>query len=106
MIELILKDIDDQYVRENFDRISKEFKGDSIRKAGWKFFEVDFTAGATNFRLKHNLGYRPKDFIATGVTASEAVIFNVDLCDKNYIDMTVSGACTVRFFAGAYGENL
>lgn len=106
MIELILKDISDQYVRENFKRITEFFKSDSIRKAGWKFFEVTFAAGISNYRHRHGLGYRPKDFIATGVTEGEAVVFNVDLCDKDYIDMTVSGACTVRFFAGAYGENL
>lgn len=106
MIELILKDIQDQYIRENFSRITAFFKSDALRKAQWKFFEVTFADAVTNFRHRHGLGYRPKDFIPTGVSNSEAVIFNVDDCDKDYIDMTVSGPCTVRFFAGAYGENL
>lgn len=106
MIELILKDITDPYIRENFKRIIDFFRGDSVRKAQWKFFEIAFTSGQTNYRYRHGLGFRPKDFLITGVTDSEAVTFNVDLCDKDYMDMNVSGACTVRFFAGTYRENL
>lgn len=106
MLELILKDITDSYVRENFKRIVEFIRGDSLRKSQFKFFEVTFAAGTSNYRYRHGLGYRPKDFLATGVTNGETVIFNVDLCDKDYIDMTVSGSCTVRFFAGAYRENL
>lgn len=106
MIELIFKDIEDKYIRENFKRITEFFRGDTIRKAQWKFFEIAFFDGATNYRFKHNLGFRPKDFLITGITNSEAVTFNVDLCDKEYFDITVSGACVVRFFAGTYGENL
>lgn len=104
MIELILKDINDQYVRENFTRLIDYFKKDSIRIPAWKFFEITFVEGGTNVRYPHRLGYLPKDIIMTACSDSENVVFNYDLFSDTHFDLSPSGACTVRFFAGTYRE--
>jgi hypothetical protein len=104
ILDLILKDIDDEYVRENFSRIARAMKGEALGKAGWKFFSISLSAGLT--RYQHNLGYVPKDIIVTAVSGGETVIFNYDDFDNTHIEMEASGACTVRFFAGTYGEQL
>lgn len=103
-IELILKDVEDEYVRENFSRIASALQNEVLGRAGWKFFSISLPAGLTRF--KHNLGYTPKDIILTSVTNSESVIFKYDEFDQTHLELDASGACVVRFFAGTYGENL
>ena len=103
-IELILKDIKDEYVRENFTRLLEYFKKDALRIAGFKFFELTFTEGKTAFQYTHRLGYIPKDIIVTNTSDNENVVFNYDDFTREFFYMDVSGACTVRFFAGTYRE--
>ena len=103
-LELILKDVEDKYVRENFSRILDYDKKDSIRRPLWKFFEITFLSGGTNVKHEHNLGYSPSDIIVTATSNGEIVVFNYDLFDKTHFDLSPSGACTVRFFAGRYEE--
>lgn len=104
LIELILKDITDQLVRENFSRLIAYFKGDNLRKADFKFFEITFQVGGTGVKYAHRLGYIPKDIIVTSVSDSEAVVFNYESFDRTNFDMDITAACTVRFFAGTYRE--
>jgi hypothetical protein len=103
-IELILKDIDNEYVRENFSRILEYFKKDALRIAGFKFFEITFSEGKTDYKYPHRLGYIPKDIIVTNTSDNEAVVFKYDDFTREHFYMDVSGACTVRFFAGTYRE--
>ena len=103
-LELILKDIEDEYVRENFFRLSEYVKRDSIRKPLWKFFEITFEAGGTDIEYPHNLGYIPKDVLVTSCSNNENVVFNYDEFTRTHLVMSPSGACTVRFFAGRYEE--
>lgn len=101
-LELILKDVDDEYVRENFSRIARSLQDEVLGRANWKFFSISLPAGLTRF--KHSLGYTPKDILLTSVTNSETVVFKYDNFDQTHIELEASGACTVRFFAGTYGE--
>ncbi len=106
MIEFILKDIADVYIRENFKRLGVWVKSLKLLKANWVFYEITFDVAVTNQRYPHRLGYLPKDIILTNVSDSASVIFNYDLFDKEFFDLTTSGACTVRFFAGTFAETL
>ncbi len=104
-VDLILKDIADTYIRENFNRLVKYFMADNVRKADFKFFEIAFPAAASGVKYAHRLGYIPKDIIVTGITNQENVLFNYDDFDATNFNMDVTGACTVRFYAGSYREN-
>ena len=103
-IELILKDIEDQYIRENFTRLLDYFRKDTIRIPGWKFFEITFAEGGSGVQFLHRLGFLPKDILVTSTSDLENVVFRFDEFTKDYFVMDVSGACTVRFFAGTYRE--
>jgi len=105
-LELLLKEIGDEYTRENFFRILKFLKNDTLAKAQFKFFEITFTDSVTNYRHRHALGFVPKDVLVTNVSDQESVIFNYSDFTNQYLDITTSGACTVRFFAGTYREEL
>ena len=104
-IELILKDISDEYVRENFSRLIAFLGADNVRRTDFKFYEITFQAAASGVKYAHRLGYVPKDIIVTNITNQENVLFNTDQFDRTNFDMDVTGACTVRFFAGRYEES-
>lgn len=104
-LELILKDITDQYIRENFFRLLKWIGEDNVRKSDFKFFEITFQAAGSGIKYAHRLGYVPMDIIVTRISDQENVVFNYDSFDATNFDMEVTGPCTVRFFAGRYRES-
>lgn len=100
MITLLIKEVADQFVQENFKRLRDFINRNNLIQSELQIFEVSFTGAKTNFKFKHNLKYLPKDVIVLSVSKSATVTFNFDLFDDEYLDMTVSAACKVRFLAG------
>lgn len=100
-LNLLIKNIDDQYIVENFVRIKSFTDGEVFLSGNFKFFTVTLTSAVTNFRFKHNLEYIPKDIILTSKTGAGTVTFNYDLFSATYIDITTSAATTLRFIAGS-----
>lgn len=105
-IDLILKDIDDKYIRENFFRLSKYIQEQIILDGQWKFYELEFNSSVSNFRFKHGLTFVPKDVIIMSVIGDHNIYFNNALFDAEFIDITVAGPVRVRFLIGAYKEKL
>lgn len=105
MIKLLVKEIEDERSRENFKRLQKELTVDQvILKGQWKFFEIVFDGAVTNFKVKHLLNFVPKDVIQTSLIGAGALTWNYTLFDRVNLDITTTGACTVRAFVGAYLE--
>ena len=104
MIELILKDIQDQYVRENFWRILKFFQKDPLLKGEWTFFDLKFDSAVTSRKIPHGLGFKPLDVIQTSLTGPGTLTWEYDNFDTSYLVVTTSGPCKVRAFIGAYRE--
>lgn len=106
MIDLILKDIKDEYVRENFVRIKSFVQDQAILRGEWVFFEIEFSQAQDNFEYPHNLGFQPKDIILLSIRSPDdaSVIFHYDDFDRTNFNLTVSAACTIRFLAGTYME--
>ena len=107
--EFILKDVDDVYIRENFKRLTVFLQEFPLFRGEWAFFEKTFTAAVTDLDIAHGLGFTPKDVILTGVSGAGVtgfgiITFNFDEFDETNINVTTTGACTVRFFLGAYKE--
>ena len=106
-LELITDNMHDDYVRENFEKIMEHLNNEVIMgKFDGKHFEFEFTAASTNYKIAHGLASVPKDAWLTYVSPDSGVTvtFNYDEFDETYIDITVSAACTVRFFAGSWRE--
>lgn len=102
--ELIFKDIDDVYIRENFKRLNLFFQDFPFFRGEWRFFEFTFDGAVTGELLGHGLDFKPTDVIQTAVSDGETVTFNFDDFTTENISVTTSGACTVRCFIGAYKE--
>lgn len=104
--EFILKDLDNEYVRENFKRLNLFFQNESILKGSFKFFSLSFNGAVTNELIQHGLGFKPLDVIQTSVTGPGAITFNFSAFTKDAVSVTTTGACAVRAFIGAYKENV
>lgn len=101
-LDLVTPLIEDQYVRENFQRILDFFRVQN-HLFNFRQFELIFSQAVTNYQHKHNLGFLPKDVILTSVIGAGSVTFNYGDFTKEFISITTTGPCVVRFFLGAYG---
>lgn len=96
--------ISDPTLRQNFTNLLAYFKAQG-QLDGFAFMEQIFTKAQSNFRVSHSLGAIPTDVLLTQLTGPGSVSFNFGLFDAQFLDITVSGACRVRFFYGVQGGN-
>ena len=101
MLDVRTESIKDELTREAIENIVEEFRGQALLNFFWKPYSVIFTAGGTYTRM-HGLGFRPKDYLITGImnNSGEAAYIDLDSCTSELLSITVSGACTVRFLLG------
>lgn len=97
---LLVREIGDVYVRENFNRLMKFFQTQN-QMQDYKFFEVTF-AGAGSKTLLHGMGRSPYDIIRLSLTGPGAVTFKRGSFNSRSIEMSASDACSIRFFMGTY----
>lgn len=99
--KILTAEITDIYLRRNFQNLT-DFFGSQNQLLNFKFFELVFTAATKNYTAAHGLGTAPKDVIVTAVVGAGAVTFNHGLADNTNMNLTVTGACRIRFFIGTY----
>lgn len=112
LIKLLISEITDNLIRENFKRLNDFIVGDILRKGNFKFFtytvvEQPTTSYPLTLSIIHNLGFQPKDIIQLSVSNpdSATVTWNYDDFSMTHVNFTVSAACTVRVFLGRYEDN-
>lgn len=105
-MNLQLEGLKDPLARENFQRIQDASLKDALPKGEWKFFEIVFTKAVTNFKYPHSLGFMPKDIIQTSLKGAGTLTWNYNLFTQTDLNITTSGACTVRAFVGSYSEEI
>jgi hypothetical protein len=103
--KLLLREIEDQYTLKNFEFLQKLLDDFALFKGRFSFFTITFTTALTNFKFKHGLGFIPKDILQTSLTGSGTITFNYTEFDRDNLDITVTGPCVVRFYAGSYEED-
>lgn len=104
--DIILKDIDDRYIKENFFRIDKFFRKVPFFRTEMTFFELEFTKALTLQKVPHGLGFKPTDLIQTFLTGSGTLTWEYNSFDKVNLVVTTTGPCKVRAFIGAYREDI
>lgn len=105
-MNLQIEKVEDPIARENFQRLQDDSLKDALPKGQWKFFEIVFTKAVTNFKYPHSLGFMPKDIIQTSLKGAGSLTWNYNLFDSTNLNITTSGACTVRAFVGSYSEGI
>ena len=101
---LILKEVTDDKVRKNFEKIADVTANSDIAKFDWFFIEFNIGAGTfTNYKVAHGLNFTPTDVLVTQVTGSLG--FNYDKFDENFLDVNATGPVRFRGLIGRYREN-
>ena len=105
-IELNTEDIKDPIAEENFQRIQEQFRNDLFGRGEWHPYELTFEGGVTKHKYQHRLTFRPLDIIQTGVNPSTVnVTFHPEDFNTQFLVVSVSAACKLRFFAGRYFQD-
>ena len=105
ILNYFTREIENPYIRENFQRIREYFRDEPILRSQFTFVTETFTnTASTTFDVPHGLSFTPTDIIFLSVTDDDAatVTFNYDDFTDSTISVTVSAACTIRLFAGRY----
>lgn len=104
-IDLLTKEIDDKFVRENVFRLKRFLEALEILDGFWTFFEIDLPVAGTKTKIKHNLKFIPQDILLTSVIGDQKVYFNYVDFDDQYLYVTNRGPCRIRFLAGKYRDS-
>ncbi len=99
--KLSTREIVDIYSRNNFEQLNSYFATQNQLK-DFRFFDLSFTAAARNTKVAHGFAFVPQDVIVTKIVGAGTVTFNHGLFSNTQLDLTVTGACRVRFFVGQY----
>lgn len=105
-LELLLRDIQDKTTRENFFRILRYIESQIILDANWRLYEIKFDGAVTNYKHAHKLDFVPQDVVLLQVVGDRNVEFNHTKFDKTNLDITVQGACFIRFIAGRFKDRI
>lgn len=102
LLRLLIKEIKDQYIQNNFEWLQNYINEEDLLQSRFKAFDLDIVGAETNLKIVHGLNFQPLDIIQTFKTGSGSVTFNYDKFDSVNLDITTTGACRVRFFAGRF----
>lgn len=104
-LELLLKDLKDFAVRENFQRIRDLFSDLKLLDGDWYFFDVDLPQSGLN-KIKHKLTFTPKDIIFLSALGNQSFYFKYQSFDSEHIYVHTTGPVRIRFFAGVLTEGV
>lgn len=102
-MKLLIKEIVDQYVRENFQKLGNFLSGQAILKGQWQFITISESTAVINKPYQHGLKFIPKDVLVTSVIGG-SLTFNYARFDEKYIYITTDGPVEGRSFVGLYAE--
>ena len=72
-LDLLNKEVQDPYVRENFRRIKDSLEAEQILGGYFKFFEQEITQVGVKVPIKHNLSFIPQDIIILSIEGSRSI---------------------------------
>jgi hypothetical protein len=100
MLELLLPEVKDTYVRENFQRVQNLHDQNPLMRGQWVMKEYEFIGAVTNQKVPHGLSFQPKDVLLTRITGVGTITLNHDKFDLTNLDFTTTGPCVVRLLVG------
>lgn len=102
-VDLILQEIKDPAVRENFFRLSN-FLTQNTPLRSFKFFEIDIPTAQTMLAVTHGLPYVPLDTVLLSAIGDQRFYFINQSFDAANLYVTTSGPVRLRFLAGRFTD--
>lgn len=106
MIELILKDIEDPHVRENFFRISNFLNQQVWFEGDFKLYDITIPKENPNFKIRHGLTFIPADIIPLAAEGNYNFYFRYSQFDKENMYVNAEGPVRIRFLAGKLSDQI
>lgn len=100
MDNLILKDVSDQYSRENFSRLQRFISEQVFFQGNFKLFEINLTMANLSNEVPHGLTFIPKDIIVLASSGNQNFSFQYQNFTRDSIFIANEGPVTIRFLAG------
>lgn len=98
-LDLYTKQIENEYIRQNFEKIEAAWNDLVFTLGDFEFFEFRIPGAQDEYRLYHNLGFTPQDVMVTKAIGSS---FEFDYTGFNdrYLTIKTTGDLYLRMFAG------
>lgn len=106
MIELILKDIEDPHVRENFFRLSQFINRQVWFEGDFQLYDVTIPGEYDSFKVRHGLTFIPADIIPLAVEGNYNFYFKYKDFDTENMYIHAEGAVRIRFLAGKLKDQI
>lgn len=100
MVELILKDIEDPFVRENFFRLSNFLNRQVWFDGDFQLFDVTIPEQTDSYKIRHGLSFIPADIIPLAAEGNYNFFFRYNDFDRENIYIRAEGPVRIRFLAG------
>jgi hypothetical protein len=103
--DLDLGQVSDEVLRRVFEKVQTVLNEDVFGHFEGKHLEITVSGAVTNYRWPHNLGFLPKDIVQTSLIGAGSLTWNYVSFDATYVNLTTTGACTVRALVGSFVES-
>ena len=94
--------LEDPVARECFQWIVDFLRDVPLLQGNFRHIILTINKAETGLKLPHNLGFKPEDIIQTSLTGAGTITYNYSSFDNTNLNITTTGACVVRLFAGRY----
>ena len=103
MLKLLVKEVLEQYARENFKRIQSEWDLSPLLRGQFVLKELTFDNAVTDLDVPHGLSFLPKDVMITYITGAGQLTVNYDKITDTNLNVTATDACVARLLVGRLG---
>jgi hypothetical protein len=103
-LDLILKDVSDPILRENFFRIQQFIASNTFTANDFKFIEADVPKEASAYPVNHGLKYTPTDIIPLSAEGDFNYFFRTDMSDGKNVYINSDGPVRLRFLVGRINQ--
>lgn len=107
MVSLLLEQVTDPVVRENFQKLDEFLVTEPLLAHGYKFFRLKFTAAISNVTIRHGLSFKPNALIQVFLEGAGTVTWAYNSFTSEVIQLTIGGTVTatnpttVSFYLGS-----
>lgn len=105
--KLYVSQLEDLYVKKNFQTIGEIFNNTPFLKGEWAFMTIPVNGTNASLKIPHNQKFTPLDAILLSVVGG-SVTFNYTEFDATFISLNAivtSSPMTIRIFIGRYSED-
>lgn len=106
MIDLILKDIEDPHIRENFFRLTRFLNSQIWFEGDFQLYDITIPDEYPAFKVRHGLSFIPTDIIPLASEGNYNYYFKYNDFDLENMYIAADGPVRIRFLAGKLKDQI